>query len=106
MGCKNADSVQIVLSIRIYYIKADKHDTEKALLASNLKNPEAEIIISILKAYKIPFLKESKEIGATEIITGTNLYGIDIYVPPDMLQTAKELLNTDNIVFEQEDTED
>jgi hypothetical protein len=84
-----------------YYVKDD--DKDKVLLVSNLKNTEAEIIISILKSYEIPYLKKSNEIGATEILTGSNLYGIDIYVQPNMLETAKELINTDNIVSEQED---
>jgi len=70
---------------------------DMALLASNLKNSEAEVIISILKSYDILFLKESGEIGTTEILTGTNLYGVDIYVQPHMLEMARELINTENI---------
>jgi len=58
---------------------------------------EAEVIISILKSYDILFLKESGEIGTTEILTGTNLYGVDIYVQPHMLEMARELINTENI---------
>lgn len=84
-----------------YYVKDD--DKDKVLLVSNLKNTEAEIIISILKSYEIPYLKKSNEIGSAEILIGSNLYGIDIYVQPNMLETAKELINTDNIVSEQED---
>ncbi|WP_312815050.1 putative signal transducing protein [Sedimentibacter sp.] len=63
------------------------------LLLSDLNGIEAEIIIAKLKSYGIPVLKKSKGTGEImEIYTGVNLYGIDIYVPSDMLELAKELL--------------
>ncbi|HCX62952.1 putative signal transducing protein [Sedimentibacter sp.] len=63
------------------------------LLLSDLNGIEAEIIIAKLKSYGIPVLKKSKGTGEImEIYTGVNLYGIDIYVPSDMLDLAKELL--------------
>lgn len=83
-----------------YNIKPDEkqNDGTKALLASNLSNTESEIIISILNSYEIPYLKKSKGSGEImEIYFGSNNYGIDIYVPPEMLQIAKELINPDNI---------
>jgi CXXC-20-CXXC protein len=83
-----------------YHIKTDekKIDETKALLASNLNNTESEIIISILNSYEIPYLKKSKGSGELmEIYFGANNYGIDIYVPPEMLQIAKELINPNNI---------
>jgi len=67
------------------------------LLLSNLNGIEAEIIIAKLKSYGIPVLKKSKGTGEImEIYTGVNLYGIDIYVPSDMLDVAKELLKPIN----------
>ncbi len=67
------------------------------LLLSNLNTVEAEIIISKLKSYGIPVLKKSKGTGEImEIYTGVNLYGIDIYVPSDMMELAKELLKPVN----------
>lgn len=83
-----------------YHIKTDEeqNDGTKALLASNVNNTESEIIISILNSYEIPYLKKSKGSGELmEIYFGANNYGIDIYVPPEMLQIAKELINPDNI---------
>ena len=63
------------------------------LLLSNLNGIEAEIITAKLKSYGIPVLKKSKGTGEImEIYTGVNLYGIDIYVPTDMIDLAKELL--------------
>jgi len=67
------------------------------LLLSNLNGIEAEIIIAKLKSYGIPVLKKSKGTGEImEIYTGVNLYGVDIYVPGDMLDLAKELLKPVN----------
>jgi hypothetical protein len=75
-----------------------QNDGTKALLASNLNNIESEIIISILNSYEIPYLKQSKGSGELmEIYFGSNNYGIDIYVPSEILQIAKELINPDNI---------
>lgn len=89
-----------------YTKTADEQDKDIALLASNLKNVEAEIIISILESYEIPVLKKSNETGTVEILTGSNLYGIDIYVQPHMLEIAKELINPDNIAGNQESADD
>lgn len=67
--------------------------SNEELLSSNLNNMEAQIIIAKLKSYGIPVLKKSKGSGELmEIYTGVNLYGIDIYVPSDMIELAKELL--------------
>ena len=67
------------------------------LLISNLGTIEAEIIIAKLKSYGIPVLKKSKGTGEImEIYTGVNLYGIDIYVPSDMIELAEELLKPEN----------
>lgn len=67
--------------------------SNEELLISNLNNMEAQIIISKLKSYGIPVFKKSKGTGELmEIYTGVNMYGIDIYVPSDMIDLAKELL--------------
>lgn len=67
------------------------------LLISNLSTIESEIIIAKLKSYGIPVLKKSKGTGELmEIYTGANLYGIDIYVPSDIIELAKELLKPEN----------
>ncbi len=67
--------------------------SEEAKLISNLNQIEAEVIISKLQSYGIPVLKKTTGTGELmEIYTGVNLYGIDIYVPSDMLEVAQELL--------------
>ena len=67
------------------------------LLLSNLNTIEAEIITAKLKSYGIPVFKKSKGPGEImEIYTGVNLYGIDIYVPSDLIELAKELMKPEN----------
>ncbi|HAS90717.1 MAG TPA: hypothetical protein DCS12_00135 [Clostridiales bacterium] len=67
------------------------------LLLSNLSTIEAEITIAKLKSYGIPVLKKSKGTGELmEIYTGANMYGIDLYVPSDMIELAEELLKQEN----------
>lgn len=71
--------------------------SNEKLLLSNLSTIEAEIIIAKLKSYGVPVLKKSKGTGEImEIYTGVNLYGIDIYVPEDMVDLAEELLKTED----------
>ena len=71
--------------------------SDEKLLLSNLNTIEAEIIIAKLKSYGIPVLKKSKGTGELmEIYTGANMYGIDIYVPGDMIELAEELLKPDD----------
>ena len=71
--------------------------SEEKILLSNLNNIDAQIIIAKLKSYGIPVSKKSKGIGELmEIYTGANMYGIDIYVPGDMIELAEELLKPEN----------
>jgi len=82
-------------------------DDHEALLLSNLNSVEAEIIISKLKSYGIPALKKEKGTGALmEIYTGVNLYGIDLYVPSRVLEVAKELLESNYMSEQLDDTLD
>ena len=76
-----------------YHTKTN--DGTKALLASKLNSIEAEIIISILESYEIPYFKISRRVNPMEIFTESNY--LDIYVQPHMLQMAKELINPHNI---------
>jgi len=76
-----------------YHTKTD--DGTKALLASKLNSIEAEIIISILESYEIPYFKISRRINPLVIFTEPNY--LDVYVQPHMLQMAKELINPHNI---------
>jgi hypothetical protein len=80
-----------------YYNKTnvDQDDGNKALLISNLNSIEAEVIISILESYEIPYFKISRRTGPMEVFTKSS--HLDIYVQPHILQMAKELINRQNI---------
>ncbi len=72
-------------------------DTVK-LLISNLNSIEAGIIVSILDAYNIPHFKKTRGSGSImEIYTGVVYHGIDIYVPSNLHQFAKGLIDKQNI---------
>jgi len=67
-------------------------------------NAKAEVIISILESYEVPYVKKTTGVGGSiEIIAGINNYGIDIYVQPQLLQMAKELINPNNIEVNKSD---
>lgn len=71
----------------------------EALLISDLNMVDAKIVSSILESYNIPYIKKSKGSGGImEIYTGINKYGIDIYVPSNVIDVAKELIKTENIM--------
>ena len=95
--------VVIVIFSTPYYARfhiklTDEQNDTQALLVSNLNSMEAEIITSLLDSYEVPYLKEVKGMsGVMEIYAGSSNYGIDIYVQPQMLQIAKDLINPDNI---------
>ncbi|WP_287825767.1 TIGR04104 family putative zinc finger protein [Clostridium sp.] len=74
---------------------SDQDDGTKALLISNLNSIEAEVIISILESYEIPYFKISRRTDLIEVFTESS--HIEIYVQPHMLQMAKELINPLNI---------
>lgn len=52
-----------------------------------------EMYEALLEEAKIPYLKKDRSGGtAIRILTGNNPHGTDIYVPTELLATAKELL--------------
>lgn len=68
-----------------------------------------EIYGDLLTDAGIPFLKKDRGGGtAVRIITGSNRYGTDIYVPDERLEEAKDLLASTPIetVDEENDGED
>jgi hypothetical protein len=62
-------------------------------LANVSDKHEADIVESMLGANGIPVYRKHREGGDyMTIYTGTSLFGIDIFVPADQLDTAKGLL--------------
>ncbi|MBP1925100.1 CXXC-20-CXXC protein [Sedimentibacter acidaminivorans] len=92
--------VSIIIGVTPFYARyhtksnVEPDDGTKALLASKLNRAEAEIVISILESYGIPYLKKSNETKKTiEIYAEYSNHKIDIYVPPNMIQMSRELTN-------------
>jgi hypothetical protein len=64
-----------------------------ALLVSAADSVEAEILESFLKAQGIPVLKKYPEAGGfLDIYMGTTAFGIDLYVPVDRLDEARDIV--------------
>lgn len=74
----------------------------------SLKNGrEADVVESLLTAHQIPVIKKSRYAGAyLEIYMGATVYGVDIYVPAQLLQEAKAILGNEIILIEENDDED
>lgn len=69
-----------------------EHDSE-AFLMSVSTGMEADMIESLLKANEIPVLRKYREAGGyLMVIMGDTVYGVDLYVPEDLLCKARELV--------------
>ncbi len=70
-----------------------ENDVE-AFLLSVSSSMEADMIESLLKANDIPVLKKYRESGGyMMIMMGSTIYGVDLYVPSDMLDKAREIVD-------------
>lgn len=76
--------------------KVAYHDKGLALLTTVHDNVELAVIRSILEGENIPFLyKERGSGGAVKVIAGFSMYGTDVFVPQELLETAKALITPD-----------
>jgi hypothetical protein len=74
--------------------KDDNMDWE--LLTTVVNDIDFEMVAGILQMGEIPVIRKVKGIdGFLQIILGTPVSGIDIYVPKDRFQEATDLLNAD-----------
>lgn len=63
----------------------------EAFLLSVGTNIEADMIESLLRANDIPVLRKYREAGGyLMVMMGGTVYGVDIYVPEDLLDKARE----------------
>ena len=69
-------------------------DEKAALLRQTFDSPaDADMLISLLAAYRIPCFKYfDYEGGAGKVINGFSGYGASLYVPASLLEDAKEIL--------------
>jgi hypothetical protein len=69
------------------------HDLgEPVLLLTIDGHLEADMLLSVLAEHQIPAFKKSRDAGAYFPVTiGTNSLGVDVYVPPQLLNQAQKL---------------
>ena len=82
-------------------------EKEKAVLLTSTfdSTADADILISLLAAYRIPCFKYfDYEGGAGKVINGFSGYGASLYVPEAQLEEAKDLLASRPV--EDEETEE
>ena len=82
-------------------------EKEKAVLLTSTfaSTADADMLISLLAAYRIPCFKYfDYEGGAGKVINGFSGYGASLYVPEAQLEEAKDLLASRPV--EDEETED
>ena len=81
-------------------------EKEKAVLLTSTfdSTADADMLISLLAAYRIPCFKYfDYEGGAGKVINGFSGYGASLYVPQSRLEEAQELLQAQPV--EDEETE-
>ena len=77
-----------------WHIDAQGEKEKAVLLTSTFDSTaDADMLISLLAAYRIPCFKYfDYEGGAGKVINGLSGYGASLYVPASLLEDAKEIL--------------
>jgi hypothetical protein len=87
-NCELVDILEPIIKEEIIY------DKEAFLITVN-NGIEADLIESILNANNIPVLKKFKGAGAyLKLYMGMAIFGVDIYVPSNLLDEAKNLIES------------
>lgn len=74
--------------------KVAAHDENAAHLTTVHNEAELSIMRSILDSEQIPYaVRERGSGGAVKVIMGYSMFGTDIFVPKEMEEKAKELLD-------------
>lgn len=79
-------------------LEQDKDDTDvntkEVFLVSIANSIEAEIVATLLASYNIPVIKRYREAGGyLEIYMGGSTFGVDLFVPEDLLAKAKDIID-------------
>lgn len=81
----------------------EPNNDKEVFLTTVTNGIEADVIEALLRSNKIPLLKKYKEAGAyLDIYMGSTNMGIDLYVPSNMLEQAKELIANEPGVYGEE----
>lgn len=87
--------------------KQEKKNEEPVLLTTVSSNYQLGLIKSILEENHIPCLMQERESGGyMRIYAGGSIFGTDIYVAPDNLEMAKELIEILSLDLEEEISEE
>lgn len=69
------------------------HDEDVELLTTVYDNMELSVLRSVLEGENIPYLLKERGSGSSvRIIMGFSMYGTDVFVPKEILEQAKEIL--------------
>ena len=83
------------------------HDENLELLTTVYDAPSQAIVEGILRDAEIPYLAKSRGSGtAVKVITGFSMFGTDIFVLREHLETALELITPPDEIEELEDEEE
>ena len=82
-------------------------DGQTELLVSVYDDYEASVIESLLRAFEIPSMRVYKtSAGLMKIYMGVSNSGVDIHVPKDLIDKAREVLNSENLEENLEENSD
>jgi|LSQX01.3.fsa_nt_gb hypothetical protein len=85
----------IVEKIEIENPEPDYKNMKEAFLITADNSINADIIEAILKDNNIPVLRKYREAGGYMMVfMGGTIYGVDLYVPQQLLDKAKEVIDT------------
>ena len=77
-----------------------------ALLTTAHSNEELAAIEAMLRSAEIPYrLMDRGAGGVVRVISGYNMYGTDVYVKADDVETARELLTPVEAIEDEADTQ-
>ena len=86
--------------------KVSPHDENLELLTTVYDAPSQAIVEGILRDAEIPYLAKSRGSGtAVRVITGYSMFGTDIFVLREHLETALELITPPDEIEEIEEGE-
>ena len=87
--------------------RVSPHDENLELLITVYDSPSQMIIESILRDAEIPYLAKSRGSGtAVKVIAGFSMFGTDIFVLREHLETALELITPPDEIEELEEEEE
>lgn len=87
--------------------RVSPHDENLELLTTVYDAPSQTIVEGILRDAEIPYLSKSRGSGtAMKVITGFSMYGTDIFVLREHLETALELITPPEEIEEIEAVEE